>query len=257
MFIWGDNEEGYSDHQLSKIVKPFEVTNAFQLTKDETITSYQLIDGTNSSIYQWLFIINQKHLYALKKGQRVSLLPLFENHAFSAILKLKSKKDTHVMLTDKNELFLWGRDWSQFPEGVSFNEPIHFISKPIVLNALVENEKIIDFAMNDHMLVFLTNTNQIYLYGQPYLYPGSIKRWQLFTFNPNWAPKEFPKKPILNHLTKVIPLAPNEKIIQVACNDDCIGVVTSNQRVFMWGSHFNGLYEVFVPIINFDLFTKK
>jgi hypothetical protein len=64
MFIWGDNEQGYSDHQLLKIVKPFEVTNAFQLTKDETITSYQLIDGTNSSIYQWLFIINQ-NIYML------------------------------------------------------------------------------------------------------------------------------------------------------------------------------------------------
>lgn len=51
--------------------------------------------------------------------------------------------------------------------------------------------------------------------------------------------------------------------------DDCIGVIISNQRVFMWGYNSNGLYgdrstknpetpyEVTVPFINTDLFAKE
>ena len=260
IFIWGRDEQGYSDYKVSKIVKPLDVTNAFQLTKDETVTTYQILNREGSSGYQWLFVINQKYLYALEDGKRTSLLPLFDKHSFSAILKLKSISDTHVILTDKNELFLWGKDW--YREG-------HYLNQTILINTLVDNEKIIDFAMNDQMLVFLTKSNQIYLYGHPHPWPGSIERWKLFTFNPKWEPIDLPKDPIPHRLTQALPLDPNERIIQVACNDDCIGVVTSNQRVFMWGSNSNGLYgdrstknreipyEVIVPFINFDLFTKE
>ena len=163
-------------------------------------------------------VINHQQVYEVNYKKKKDISKAFRSSKPLRIKKLLSQEGMNLILTNNNELFIWGSR--------ILGENYEILS-PLAIHEKINlaNDKILDVVMNQEFIFILTNNS--------YTLCVSIE----------------------NKLFKVVPLlfkkllVNQETIKGIGCNDNYFGMITSLNRVLTWTNEQVISYEKndFVP----------
>jgi alpha-tubulin suppressor-like RCC1 family protein len=133
------------------------------------------------------------------------------------VLKLTSEGGTHLLLT---------KDYCLYYFGVDIFDKTKVIKKPVRLDSLISLTKgdyIEDVKISKNLFFFLTKKGRVFVFGNNQYNQMLDQRIQS---------TETPLE-----ITQDIKLTEKEKITKIGCNDFNLAVVTSLNRVMIWGSN--------------------
>jgi alpha-tubulin suppressor-like RCC1 family protein len=224
VFVWGSNRLELVDHKKPKITKPTDITTQFQLDSNHKITHIQLVydatyDAKGSKDTQAIYVVNHNQIFLKEKNKNINITKLFDQPHLE-VLKLISEGGTHLLLT---------KDYCLYYFGVDILDKTKVIKKPIRLDSLIhltKDDNIEDVKISKSLLCFLTKKGRVFVFGAN-LYN------QMLDQNLQSTDKPF-------EITKAVQVSEDEKITKIGCNDFNLAVVTSLNRVLIWGSNKYG-----------------
>jgi alpha-tubulin suppressor-like RCC1 family protein len=221
VIFWGLNQT-FILRKITKLIntekknlKPTDLSEQLNFDQSEKITDFQLVNSTSASM---IVVTNGSNLYEVNEKGKHLINPIFKKKNDLKVKALLSYEATHVLLTNEDEVFLWGMDL--------FNKDKQ-ISTPISIKFPLLNDEIISIKLSDQFLVVLTKQHRIFAYG--------VNKDNLIMLDYN---QEEAKNPI--ELNSYLGLLPNEKVIQIECNLYNIGIKTSLNRILLWGDNRKG-----------------
>lgn len=221
VFVWGRNRLDLVDNKKPRITKPTDITAQFQLGSKDKITHIQLVYdvsyGTKGSEdIQAIYVINHDQIFLKEKNKNINVNQSFDRSHFE-VLKLISEGGTHLVLT---------KDYYLYYFGVNMLDKTKLIEKPIRLDALIsltKGDNIVDVKISENLIFFLTKKGRVFVFGTN-LYNLMLDQRIQTTETPL-------------EITNAIKLPENETIAQIGCNNFNLAVVTSSNRLMIWGSN--------------------
>jgi alpha-tubulin suppressor-like RCC1 family protein len=246
LFVWGINrpkQYSFLKLEIAKIIegdknslKPTEITKQINLNNDEIISDFQLVNSTNAAL---IIVTNKSNIYQVDEKGKVLINHMFKTTNSIKIKTFISNHRSNLLLTEDNQVFLWGAD---------LFDKDKLLKHPQLISFDLNNDHIISIKLTEQFLIALTEKNRLIVYGV------NIDR----CIFPHVDQDEV-KSPI--DITDFLDLKPQEKIVQIACNLYAISVITSSNRVLIWGSNAYGTlgngfinlnkapYEISLPYI--------
>jgi alpha-tubulin suppressor-like RCC1 family protein len=221
VYVWGSNRLDLVDNKKPKITKPTQITTQFQLGSTDRITHLQLVydaayDAKGSKDTQAIYVVNGNQVFLKEKNKIINITKLFDRPHLE-VLKLTSEGGTHLLLTKEYCLYYFG---------VDIFDKTKVIKKPVRLDSLIsltKDDYIEDVKISKNLFFFLTKKGRVFVFGNNQYNQMLDQRIQS---------TETPLE-----ITEAIKLSEKEKITKIGCNDFNLAVVTSLNRVMIWGSN--------------------
>lgn len=245
LFLWGNNSEGQlGTGDQNNQTYPVEITREIPLLSQETIVAlsfgnwHSALLTSHGRVFSWgVYSLEEKNkLYQLTPRCINDLLPLLKNEQINQINF--SKANRSMVLTSNGRLLSWNY---AFPS----NAPQ--LGNKVRVIRLPSEDKIVDFVSGGYHFAILTQRGHVYISGWNYksaLGNGKVNNDMISE---------------LIDITQNFVLKNDEKIMSLYCGGHHSGVLTSLNRVFMWGAAIaNGQKEdADIPIDITPLFKLK
>lgn len=225
LYFWGLNDSSKLNNSsceygllytpTNRSLKPTLINEILHLKKDEKISHFQLNHSKKSPL---IMVINHQQVYEVNYQKKKDISKAFRSSKPLRIKKLLSQEGMNLILTNNNELFIWGSR--------ILGENYEILS-PLAIHEKINltNDKILDVVMNQQFIFILTDNSCTLCVS------------------------------IENKLFKVVPLlfkkllVNQETIKGIGCNDNYFGMITSLNRVLTWTNEQVISYEKneFVP----------
>ena len=221
IIFWGLNQS-LTNRNISKLVnsekknlKPTDLSLQLNFVQSEKISDFQLVNSPNASM---IVVTNGTNIYEVDEKGKHLINPIFKKTNDLKVKELLSYAGTNVLLTNDDEVYLWGMNL--------FNKEKH-ISSPITVNFPLEKDEIISIKLSDQFLIALTKQHKVFAYG--------VNKNNLIMLD---FKQEEAKTPI--ELNSYLGLLPLEKVTQIACNSYNVAIKTTLNRVLLWGDNRKG-----------------
>jgi alpha-tubulin suppressor-like RCC1 family protein len=245
LFLWGNNNEGQlGTGDKENQVYPVEITKEVPLLSQETIVAlsfgswYSALLTSHGRLFAWgVYSLEEKNdLCQLTPRCINELLPLIKNERINQISF--SQGNRSMVLTSKGRLLSWSY---ALPSNDSQ------IENEVEIIPLPAAEEIVDFSSGGYHFAILTKQGHVYTSG--WNYKASLGNGKV---NNDMTSE-------LIDITHNFALKNNEKITSLYCGGHHSGVLTSLNRVLMWGAAIaNGQKEdAAIPIDITPLFKLK
>jgi alpha-tubulin suppressor-like RCC1 family protein len=217
-------------------------TPKLNLNDDDKITHFAQFKKTINLYninYELLFVINNENIISLHEDKKTSLNNNFMIKSKLRVKLLLSLNGTCLLLTEDNELFYWGLD---------LFDKEKVVKKPLLVSFGSKNDKITSIKLSNQFLIALTENNRLLFFG--------IDEDKVLVPNQDSSEHKVPMD-----ITDMIKLKSKEKILKIACGLSNIAVITSLNRVLVWGKNDYGTlgngtteralhpYEISLPYI--------
>lgn len=234
VFTWGSNNNGQlGDGTLIGKDYPIDITSQFSLTDNERVISLSL--GTENSaaftsqgrVFTWGFN-NQGQLgdgTLIDKLYPVDITANFDLNEGEFISKIMLTYYVSAALSSEGRLFMWGNnDYGQLGDGTTI---IKILPSEITnYFNLDQDDIIIDFSIGSQFASAITIKSRIF----------------------TWGNNEYGQLGDSTNINKTSPIEisnqfdfiSDETIVHIALGSAHSMIVTSSNRVFTWGSNFNG-----------------
>jgi len=198
-----------------KNLKPTDLSLQLNFDQSEKISDFQLVNSLAASL---IVVTNGTNLYEVNEKGKHLINHIFKKNNNFRVKTLISYEGTNVLLTNEDEIFLWGMNL--------FNKDKQ-ISTPIAIKIPLIKDEIISIKLSNQFLVVLTKNHRVFAYG--------VNQNNLIMLD--YKQKEA-KNPI--ELNSYLGLLPQEKVLQIACNSYNVAIKTSLNRIFIWGDNAKG-----------------
>jgi alpha-tubulin suppressor-like RCC1 family protein len=221
VIFWGLNQTFLSG-KITKLVntdkknlKPTDLSVLLNFDKKEKISDFQLVNSPNASM---IVVTNGTNLYEVNEKGKHLIDPIFKKKTDLKVKALLSYAGTNVLLTNDDEVYLWGLDL--------FNKEKQ-ISTPIAIKIPLIKDEIMSIKLSKQFLLVLTKQHKVFIYG--------VNQDNLIMLD---YKQDEAKTPI--ELNSHLGLLPQEKVLQIACNAYNVAIKTSLNRVLIWGNNRKG-----------------
>lgn len=221
IIVWGLNQT-FSYRKITKLInsekknlKPTDISSQLNFNQRDIITDFQWVNAPDASM---IVVTNGTNLYEVNEKGKHLINPIFKQKQPFNVKAFVSHAGTHVLLTTKDEIFLWGMNL--------FNKEKNIVT-PITIPLPLIKDEIMDIKLADQFLVVLTTQHKVFAYG--------VNKDPKIMIN---YEQEEAKTPI--ELNPYLGLRPQEYVTQIACNSSTVAIKTSLNRVLLWGNNHHG-----------------
>jgi alpha-tubulin suppressor-like RCC1 family protein len=231
LITWGNNQYGQlGDDTTINRLKPVDVTSQFNLNSDEIIIQVSFNGISSSAITSdgRIFIWGDKALeigFLIPQTIPLDITSEFDLNPGEKIIQVSLGGYHSSVITSDGRIFFWGiNENGQLGDGTTT-----YSSVPIDITSqfsLDEDEKIIQASLNDSHSSVITSKGRIFTWGK-----NDSGQLGDGTTSDSLIPID---------VTSLFFLDTDEKIIQVALGLVHSSAITSEGRIFTWGSNFGG-----------------
>ena len=231
LLTWGNNQYGQlGDDSTIDRLSPVDVTSQFNLNNDETIIQVSFNGISSSAITSEgrIFIWGAKALeigFLIPQTVPLDITSEFNLNAGEKIIQVSLGGYHFLAITSEGRIFTWGNNENgQLGDGTTT-----YSSVPVDITSqfgLDSDEKIIKASLGESHSSTITSKGRIFTWGN----------------NDSGQLGDGTTTDILipNNITENFNLNIDEKIIQVSLGGYHSSAITSEGRIFTWGSNFGG-----------------